>query len=188
MAETSSQAVATGSIPQGTWVVDPVHSSIGFQVKHLGIANVRGEFGTFEGKLVVSDSGATASGTVDTASVDTGQSQRDDHLRSADFFEVDKYPQITFTSTSISPVSDGEFEITGDLTIHGVTRPITLQAELEGHEPSDMEGKERVGISATTKISRADFDIKFDAALGSGNKVVGDQVKIFVEVSAQKQD
>ncbi|HUA11094.1 MAG TPA: YceI family protein [Solirubrobacteraceae bacterium] len=188
MAETYSEAVAAGSLPQGTWVVDPVHSSIGFQVKHLGIANVRGEFGEFEGRLVVTDSGASASGTVEAASVDTGQSQRDDHLRSADFFEVEKYPQITFASTEITPVSDGQFEVKGDLTIHGVTRPITLEAELEGYEPSDMQGKERIGVSATTKISRSDFEIKFDAALGSGNKVVGDQVKIFVEISAQKQD
>src|SRR5271163_1641084 len=182
MADTLSPSpTEAGTLPKGTWVVDPVHSTVGFQVKHLGIANVRGNFDEFEGQLVIDDSGAKASGSVKAASVNTRQEARDDHLRSADFFEVETYPEITFSSTEITPLSGENFKIVGDLTIHGVTRSITLDAELEGIETSDMQGKARVGISASAKISRADFGIKFDAALGSGNKVVGDQVKIFVE-------
>lgn len=188
MSETATQAIESGSLPQGRWVVDPVHSTVDFQVKHLGIANVRGTFSEFAGEVTVDANGTQASGTVQTASVNTGQAQRDDHLRSPDFFEVETYPDITFKSTEITPLEDGTFTVTGDLTIHGVTRPITLDAELEGYEPADMEGKARIGISATGKLSRKDFDVKFDAALGSGNKVVGDLVKIFVDISAQKTD
>jgi len=172
----------------GTWAIDPVHSTIGFQVKHLGIANVRGEFTDFNGSLTLDGSGTgSITGTVKVESVDTRNEQRDAHLRSADFFEAETYPEITFSSTNISPITDGEFTVTGDLTIHGVTRPVTLKGEVEGHEESGMEGEERVGLSATGKISRKDFDIKFDAALGSGNKVVSDEVKLLLDVSAVKQ-
>jgi polyisoprenoid-binding protein YceI len=172
----------------GTWQIDPVHSTVGFQVKHLGIANVRGEFEDFNGQLVVDENGAgTVTGTVKVASVDTRNEGRDEHLRSADFFEAETYPEIKFNSTSVSGLDNGEFTVTGDLTIHGVTRPVTLKGEVEGHEESGMEGEERVGLSASGKISRKDFDIKFDAALGSGNKVVSDEVKLLLDVSAVKQ-
>jgi polyisoprenoid-binding protein YceI len=179
-------ATATTPLPTGTWKVDPVHSSVEFHVKHLGIATVKGQFKTFEGTLEIDDSGARASGTVDVASVDTREPQRDDHLRSADFFEVDQFPQIAFQSTAIRPLDDEEFEIDADLTIHGVTRSVTLKAVFEGAE-TDPQGNDRVGVSATTQINRGDFGMKFNAALGSGNLVVSDKVKILVEVSAVKQ-
>ena len=131
--------------------------------------------------------GAVAYGTVKTASVDTREPQRDDHLRSADFFEVEKYPEIGFRSTAIRPTGEDEFEIDADLSIHGVTRPVTLKATLEGYEPEDHQGNTRVGISASAQINRSDFEMRFNAALGSGNMVVSDKVKILVDVSAVKQ-
>jgi polyisoprenoid-binding protein YceI len=187
-ATTASPAstAATTPLPAGTWTVDPVHSSVEFHVKHLGIATVKGQFNGFEGTVEVSGDGARAYGTVDVASVDTREPQRDEHLRSADFFEAERYPQITFQSTAIRPLDDEEFEIDADLTIHGVTRNVTLRATLEGTE-TDPQGKERIGVSASTQINRGDYNIKFNAALGSGNLVVSDKVKILVEVSAVKQ-
>jgi len=173
-------------IPSGTWKVDPVHSSVEFHVKHLGIATVKGQFNDFEGTLELGADGARASGSVQVASVDTREPQRDDHLRSADFFEVERFPQIEFASTAIRPLDGEDFEIDADLTIHGVTRPVTLEATVEGTE-TDPQGNDRVGVSATAQIDRSDFGMKFNAALGSGNLVVSDKVKILVEVSAVKQ-
>jgi polyisoprenoid-binding protein YceI len=173
-------------LPTGTWKVDPVHSSIEFHVKHLGIATVKGQFNQFEGTLEVSADGTRAFGTVDATSVDTREPQRDEHLRSADFFEVERFPQIAFQSSEIRPLDADEFEIDADLTIHGVTRNVTLTATLEGAE-TDPQGNERIGVSASTQINRGDYDIKFNAALGSGNLMVSDKVKILVEVSAVKQ-
>jgi polyisoprenoid-binding protein YceI len=179
-------ATASTPIPTGTWQVDPIHSSVEFHVKHLGIATVKGQFKVFEGTLEATESGARAYGTVEVASVDTREPQRDEHLRSADFFEVEQFPQIAFQSTAIRTLGEEEFEIDADLTIHGVTRPVTLKAVYEGAE-TDPQGNDRVGVSASAQISRGDFGMKFNAALGSGNVVVSDKVKILVDVSAVKQ-
>jgi polyisoprenoid-binding protein YceI len=179
-------AAATAPLPTGTWKVDPVHSSVEFQVKHLGIATVKGQFTEFEGTLESDADGARASGSVEVASVDTREAQRDAHLRSADFFEVDSFPRIEFASTAIRPLEEDEFEIDADLTIHGVTQPVTLKAVFEGAE-TDPQGNERVGVSASAQINRSQFGMKFNAALGSGNVVVSDRVKILVDVSAVKQ-
>lgn len=179
-------AAVTTPLPVGTWRVDPVHSSVEFQVKHLGIATVKGQFKEFQGTLEIDGSGARASGSVEVASVDTREPQRDEHLRSADFFEVDSFPRIEFASTAIRPLDEDDFEIDADLTIHGVTRPVTLKATFEGAE-TDPQGNERVGVSASTQINRSQFEIKFNAALGSGNVVVSDKVKILVDISAVKQ-
>lgn len=185
-ATATTASVATTPLPTGTWKVDPVHSSVEFHVKHLGIATVKGRFNKFEGTLEVSADGARAFGSVDVASVDTREPQRDEHLRSADFFEVERFPRIAFQSTAIRPLDEDEFEIDADLTIHGVTRQVTLRAVFEGAE-TDPQGNDRVGVSAGTQINRSDYDIKFNAALGSGNVVVSDKVKILVEISAVKQ-
>ena len=187
--ESTATATATAAtvLPAGTWKVDPVHSSVEFHVKHLGIATVKGVFKEFEGTLEVSPEGAVAYGTVKTASVDTREPQRDEHLRSADFFEVEQYPEIGFRSTAINATGEDGFEIVGDLSIHGVTRSVKLSASLEGIEPEDPQGNTRVGISASGQINRSDFEMRFNAALGSGNVVVSDKVKILVEVSAVKQ-
>ena len=187
-AQSATPAAAALSVPAGTWNVDPVHSSVEFQVKHLGIATVKGQFTEFEGTLEVGPDGASAYGTVKTSSVNTREPQRDDHLRSADFFEVERYPEIGFRSTAIRATGEDEFEIDADLSIHGVTRPVTLKATLEGYEPEDHQGKTRVGLSASTQINRSDFEMRFNAALGSGNMVVSDRVKILVDVSAVKAD
>jgi polyisoprenoid-binding protein YceI len=176
----------TAPLPTGTWKVDPVHSSVEFHVKHLGIATVKGQFNKFEGTLEVSPEGVRAFGTVEVSSVDTREPARDEHLRSADFFEAERFPQIAFQSIQIRPSEDEEFEIDANLTIHGVTRQVTLKAVFEGAE-TDHQGNDRVGVSASTQINRSDYDIKFNAALGSGNLVVADKVKILVEVSAVKQ-
>jgi polyisoprenoid-binding protein YceI len=173
------------ALPTGTWKIDPVHSSVEFQVKHLGIATVKGQFKEFEGTLEVGPDGATAYGTVTVDSVDTREPQRDEHLRSADFFEAATYPKIDFRSTAIRPAGDGEFEIDGDLEIHGVKRGITLGATLEGTE-TDPQGNDRVGLSASGQIDRSDFEMKFNAALGSGNVVVSDKVKLLIDISAVK--
>jgi polyisoprenoid-binding protein YceI len=185
-ATTANPPAATTPLPSGTWKVDPIHSSVEFHVKHLGIATVKGQFKTFEGTLEIGDTGARAHGTVEVASVDTREPQRDEHLRSADFFEVESFPQISFQSTAIRPLEDDEFEIDADLAIHGVTNPVTLKAVFEGAE-TDPQGNDRVGVSASAQISRGDYGMKFNAALGSGNVVVSDKVKILVEVSAVRQ-
>jgi polyisoprenoid-binding protein YceI len=185
MSTETAATTATTPIPTGTWKVDPVHSSVEFHVKHLGIATVKGVFTDFEGTLESTPEGAVAYGSVKVASVDTREPQRDGHLRSPDFFDAETYPEITFKSTSITPLDGSEFEIEGDFTIHGVTQTLKLTAEYEGTE-TGMQGEERVGISATAQINRSDYDMKFNMALGSGNVVVSDKVKILLEISAVK--
>ena len=179
---------ATTVVPTGTWNVDPAHSKVGFAVKHMGIANVRGEFTEFEGTLEVADdlSSAKAHGTVKVQSVSTNEAQRDEHLRSGDFFDAEQHPELTFTSTAIEPVDDETFKITGDLTIHGITKPITLTAEVQGTD-TDPWGNDRVGLEVTGSLSRGDYDMKFNQALGSGNMLVGDKVKLALDISAVKQ-
>jgi polyisoprenoid-binding protein YceI len=172
-------------IPTGTYTVDPAHSRVGFSVKHLGIATVRGEFGTFEGGLELGEDGATAHGTVRAASVDTNEPQRDEHLRSGDFFDVERYPEIAFRSTAIRPVDQDTFEIVGDLTMHGITREVELEAEVQGSE-TDPWGNERVALEITGQLNRADFDMKFNQVLGSGNMLVSDKVKLSLDISAIK--
>jgi polyisoprenoid-binding protein YceI len=180
--ESSSAAI---SLPTGTWNVDPVHSSVEFQVKHLGIATVKGQFKEFEGTLEVGPDGARAYGKVNVASVDTREPQRDAHLRSADFFDVENNPEITFQSTSFRQLDEDIYEVEGDFTIHGVTQTLKLNVTLEGTE-TDPQNNERVGLSATAQINRSDHGMKFNMALGSGNVVVSDKVKILLDVSAVK--
>jgi polyisoprenoid-binding protein YceI len=183
-----STTTITTAVPTGTWSVDPSHSRVEFQVKHLGIASVRGHFASFEGTLEVGDdlSSARAYGTVDVASVDTNEEKRDAHLRSADFFDAEQHSQIRFVSTEIVPVDDETFEISGDVTLHGVTRPITLKAEVTGTE-QDPWGNERVGLEVTGQLDRGEFGMTFNQALGSGNVLVSDRVKLRLDISAVKQ-
>jgi polyisoprenoid-binding protein YceI len=174
------------SVPTGTWNVDPAHSEVGFHVKHMGIATVKGSFKEFAGSLTIAEDGtATASGTVQVASVDTREAQRDEHLKSPDFFDAATHEQITFQSTSITAVDDETFKITGDITIHGITKPITLEAVFEGTD-EDPWGNTRVGLTVTGQINRSDFEMKFNQALGSGNMLVSDKVKLQLDISAVK--
>ncbi len=176
------------SLPIGTWTVDPAHSEVGFAVKHMGIATVRGEFTEFEGTLEIGEdlSTARAYGTVKVASIDTSEPQRDAHLRSPDFFDGEQYPELRFESTRIEALDEEEFRITGNLTLHGVTNEVVLHAALQGTD-IDPWGNERVGLEITGQLSRGDYDMKFNQALGSGNMLVSDKVKLALDISAVKQ-
>jgi polyisoprenoid-binding protein YceI len=183
-----STTVSNTIVPTGTWNVDPAHSKVGFAVKHMGIATVRGEFTGFEGTLEIGDdlATATARGAVRTETVDTNEPQRDGHLRSADFFDAESYPEITFESTSIDPIDDETFRVTGNLTMRGTTGEVVLHAEVQGTDV-DPWGNERVGLEITGQLSRGEYGMTFNQALGSGNMLVGDKVKLSLDVSAVKQ-
>ena len=182
-----STVIETG-IPTGTWAIDKAHTKVGFAVKHMGVSTVRGEFREFDGALEVGEDGTLrAQGTVKAASVHTNQEQRDEHLRSADFFDVENYPEITFESTSIERVDDENYKIVGDLTIHGITKSVELDAELGGVDVG-MQDEHRTGLEVTGQLSRKDYEMKFNAALGSGNAVVADKVKLALDVEAVLQD
>jgi polyisoprenoid-binding protein YceI len=177
---------ARTQLPTGTWHVDPVHSRIEFAAKYLGIATVRGVFKEFEGRLDLDE--GRAYGTVNTASLDTNYDQRDEHLRSPDFFEVVEHPALRFESTEIRPRRLGEdtFEIEGDLTIRGVTNPIVLRAELHGSE-TDPWGNELIALEVTGELDRSDWGMTFNQVLGSGNLLVSDRVKLQLDIAAVKQ-
>jgi polyisoprenoid-binding protein YceI len=174
-------------IPTGTWVVDPVHSRVGFAVKHLGISTVRGEFKEFEGTLEIGEDLPTsrAYGTVKVASIDTRETDRDDHLRSPDFFDAAQFSEIAFESTKIELLDEEEFRVTGRLTIHGVSNEIVLHAEVGGAE-RDPWDNERIGLEVTGRLSRSDYGMKLQQTLGSGNLVVGDKVTLALDLSATK--
>ena len=174
-------------IPTGTYNIDPAHSRVEFAVKHLGIATVKGNFSSFEGVLDLREdiTQSTFTGSVDVSTVNTNEPARDEHLRSPDFFHVEQHPKLTFVSTSVVPVDEETFEVTGDLTLHGITRPVTLKVEVQGTE-TDPWGNERVGLEATGQLNRSDHDMKFNQALGSGNVLVSDKVKLSLDISAVK--
>ena len=182
----SSTGIRTAPlIPTGTWRVDAAHSSVSFSVKHMGIANVRGKFSEFEGTLEMKESLADCSafGTVKVASIDTGEPQRDDHLRSPDFFNVEEFPELTFESTHVEAIDDESSRVVGNLTMHGITREITLEVLIQGTD-TDPWGNTRAGLEIVGKLVRSDFDMKFNQALGSGNMLVGDKVGLALDISA----
>ena len=170
----------------GTWSVDPAHSRVEFQVKHLGIVTVRGAFREFEGALVLGGEAPQAYGTVEAASVDTNEPQRDEHLRSGDFFDAEQNPQLSYRSTAIRQLDGETLEIDGELTMRGVTRPVTLRGEIQGYE-QDPWGNERVGLEVTGELSRGEWGMTFNQALGSGNVLVSDKVRLLLDISAVKQ-
>ncbi len=176
----------TTLVPTGTWSVDPAHTTVGFAVKHLGIASVRGRFEQFEGTLEIDGDSARAYGTVQAESINTNDAGRDEHLRSADFFGVEANPELRFESTEIRPVDEDTFEIEGELSMNGVTNPVTLTAEVQGTE-TDPWGNERVGLEVTGQLNRGDWNMTFNQALGSGNLLVGEKVKLNLDISAVKQ-
>jgi polyisoprenoid-binding protein YceI len=184
---TTTSTLSRIGIPTGTWKIDKAHTRVGFAVKHLGVATVRGEFLEFDGALEIGEdlADSRAYGRVDAASVDTGLAQRDEHLRSTDFFSAESHPELTFRSKAIEPVDDDTFRVIGDLSINGVTNEAELTAELGGIGPG-FDGEDRLGLEVTGQVSRKAFAMKFEAALGSGNAVVGDKVKIVIDVEAVK--
>jgi polyisoprenoid-binding protein YceI len=170
--------------PATTWQVDPTHSHAEFAVRHLMISTVKGRFAEVTGTLIGDDSDPESASivlTIPVAGIDTRETQRDAHLRSADFFEAEKYPAIRFRSTRISNAGNGAFTVTGDLTIRDVTKPITLTVEAGGRG-KDPWGGERIGFSTSTKINRKDFGLHWNQTLETGGVVVGDEVKIAVEL------
>lgn len=175
------------AVSTGTWTIDPTHTEIGFSVRHL-VSKVRGKFEAFEGTIVTQEdlTASTVNVTVDLNSINTGTADRDNHLRSADFFEVETHPKMTFVSTGIVQKSETDFVVTGDLTIKGVSKPVELATEFLG-EGGDPWGGTRVGIEATAEISRKEFGIDFNIPLEGGKVMVGDKISIHINAEAVLQ-
>jgi len=175
----------TSQAPSPTqWQIDPAHSAAHFSVRHLMISNVRGEFGKVSGNVVLDPSDLTKSTVeviVDATTIDTREPQRDEHLRSADFFDVANHPAITFRSKQITAAGAGRFKVTGDLTIRGVTRAVTFDVDGPTAPVKDPWGNVRAGVSATAKINRKDFGLVWNALTEAGGVVVGDEVSITFE-------
>jgi polyisoprenoid-binding protein YceI len=167
-----------------TWEIDSAHSNVGFIVKHLVIAKVRGHFTSYSGTIVIDEKDPTKSKvevTIDPASVDTDNAKRDEHLRSADFFDVAKFKAMGFKSTKVERGPDGRLKITGDLSMHGVTKSVVLDAEGPSPELKDPGGNPHIAFSATTTIKRADFGLTWNKAI-EGGSVVGEDVKIEIDL------
>jgi polyisoprenoid-binding protein YceI len=178
---TGSSALAQPS----TWTIDPAHSSINFEIRHMGVSNVHGSIGGIKGTVVYDEKDitkASVEATTDATTVATGVEARDKHLKSPDFFDVEKYPTLSFKSASLSN-SGGKLTLTGDLTLHGVTKSVTLDVDGPAPPQTGKDGKTRSGFSATGKLKRSDFNVgsKFGAAM------VGDDVKFSIDVELDKQ-
>ena len=168
-----------------TWNIDPAHSGAEFKVKHMMISNVKGKFSGLSGVLKLDETNYTRStveASIPVSTVNTGDEKRDGHLVSADFFDAEKFPAMTFKSTRIESVGGGDYEVTGDLTIHGVTKPVVLKLEDVSEPSKDPWGNHRIGLSGTTRINRKDFELGWNAALETGGVLVGEEVTISLEV------
>lgn len=184
--------MSTTATPQSTtstWNLDPVHSVAEFKVKHMMISNVKGQFTGISGALTLDGSDIANSrveASIDASSINTREPQRDAHLKSADFFDVEKYPTLIFRSTGIGRTGEGDLAVTGDLTIHGVTRQVVFQVEGPTPPHKDPWGNLRIGLSATTKIHRKEFGLTWNAALETGGILVGEEVTITLDVQFVK--
>jgi polyisoprenoid-binding protein YceI len=178
-------ATTLQQIPTGTYAVDASHSNVGFEVRHMGIATVRGRFGAFEGSIDASGDAPVLSGTVDVGTIDTGDANRDGHLKGAEFFDADQYPQISFHSTATEVGGAGQITLAGEITIKGVTKPIELTGEI-AENGEDPWGNERIGLELQSTIDRREFDLKWNQTLPNGNVLVSNEVKLLVSVSAVK--
>ena len=179
--------VAAGSVKAEQWSFDKAHTSVAFSVKHMVVSNVRGEFTDFDGTINFDGkdvSNGSAEMTIKTASVSTNNERRDGHLKSADFFDVEKYPTMTFKSTKVVPGDGNKFQMVGDLTIKDVTKPVTFDCEYLGSV--EAMGATKAGFSAETTINRKDFHINWSKTLDNGGLVAGDDVKISLEIEANK--
>jgi polyisoprenoid-binding protein YceI len=172
-------------VPLGTWNVDPAHSSVEFSIKHMMIATVRGRFRDFEGTIEAAEdiNDSKVVGVVRTASIDTNEPTRDEHLRGPDFIDVERYPEARFESKRIVPLGGPKFRVIGDLTLKDVTREVELEATVEGCE-KDPWGNDRVGISARGTIDRTAFGFTWQRSLETGGFLVGEEVKIAIDISA----
>jgi len=169
----------------GTYAIDTSHSSVEFVGRHLGLAKVRGRFTKFGGNIEIAEVPEESSVEVDidVASVESADTRRDDHLRSPDFFHVEEHPNMVFKSTGVTPAADGTWDVAGDLTIRGVTRPVVLHTEFEGAENSPF-GDQRIGFSASTEVNREDWDLGWNVVLESGGLLVGKKIKIELNIEA----
>jgi len=185
----SSTAVEIPGYLAGTWAIDPVHSEVSFTVRHMMVSKVRGRFDKFEGTIVTAENPleSTVAATVDLTSISTGQEQRDAHIRSADFFEVETHPTMTFASSGVRAGGD-QFLLDGDLTIKGVTKPVTFELEVSGFGP-DSYGNTRAGFSAHTEINRMDFGVSFNGPIPGvpGGVAVSEKVNIHLEIEGVLQ-
>lgn len=171
------------------WIVDPTHSTIEFSVKHMMIAKVKGSFNKFEASILANPSDLTTAEidfTVDVASIDTRNADRDNHLRSADFFEVEKNPTLTFKSTKIVKTDEDEYDVTGNVTLNGVTQEETFSITFEG-QGKDPWGNEKAGFSGKGKVKRSDYGLTYNAALETGGVLIGDQITLTIEIEAAKE-
>lgn len=180
------QSTATSA---AEWTLDPAHSSAGFKVRHMMVSNVSGQFGGVTGTAEYDGTNIKSlkvNAEIDTTTINTGDKARDEHLRNADFFDAEKFPKMTFKSTKVVPKSEGKFQLVGDLTMHGVTKPVTL--EVEGPSPAitDKKGSTRMGASATATLQRKNFGITYGGALDNGGAAIGDDVKIDLEIEMTK--
>jgi polyisoprenoid-binding protein YceI len=181
----SATTITSQTIPAGVYTVDPAHSNVSFEVRHMGIATVRGAFRGFQGTVDATGEAPILEGTVDVASIDTGESNRDGHLKAPDFFDVERHPQITFSSTGTDAAGDGRVKLSGEITIKGITKPIELTGVI-AENGEDPWGNERVGFELEGSIDRRDFDLKWNQTLPNGNLLVSNEVKLLVSVSAVK--
>ena len=188
----TTTATALGTIERskltGEYTLDPTHSRIGFVARHAVVTKVRGQFRDFEGTLILNGDDPARSGaqvTIQATSIDTGQADRDAHLRSNDFFDMDEFPEITFSATAIVPDSETEYKVTGDLTMRGVTKPVTVDIEFLG-ATIDPFGNERVGFEGSVRVNRKDWGINWNAALEAGGMLVSEKVTLEFEIAAIK--
>jgi len=177
---------AISELTPGTWNADLSHSSVNFSVRHLVVSKVRGQFQKFDATLQIAENplDSKVQASVDLASIDTGDDGRDNHVRGGDFFDIEQFPTMTFASTGIRP-NGSDYYLDGDLTIKGVTKPVTLDLEFNG-VATDPWGGTRAGFSAETEVNRADFGINYNAALEAGGVLIGEKLKVTIEVEAVK--
>jgi polyisoprenoid-binding protein YceI len=181
----SATIITPDTIPSGTYNIDPTHSNVGFEVRHMGIATVRGTFRSFEGKVDASGEAPVLEGSVQVDSIDTGEENRDGHLKSPEFFDVERSPAISFHSTATEATADGHVKLSGEITIKGITKPIELTGTI-AENGEDPWGNQRVGLEVEGKIDRREFDLKWNQTLPNGNLLVANDVKLLVSVSAVK--
>jgi polyisoprenoid-binding protein YceI len=181
----SATTISPERIPTGTYTIDPSHSSVGFEVRHMGIATVRGAFRRFNGSIDATGATPVLNGSVEVASIDTGEEQRDAHLTAPDFFDAEQYPEITFKTTAIDSNEDGTIRLGGEITLKGISKPIELTGTA-GEGGADPWGNERIGFEVEGVIDRRDFDLKWNQTLPNGNLLVSNEVKLLVSVSAVK--
>ncbi|ROS59538.1 polyisoprenoid-binding protein YceI [Frigoribacterium sp. PhB160] len=176
-------AITAEKIPAGTWNLDPTHSEVSFSVRHLAISKVKGSFESFDASLETADdhTASKVTASIDVASINTNQKDRDGHLQTGDFFLAEEHPKMTFVSSSIEEKGDDSFLVHGDLTLRGVTKPVTLKSEFGGLVV-DGYGQTKLGFSATTKIDRTEFGVSWNAALEAGGFTLGNDVTVTLEI------